>query len=96
MVNDTSVTSGGTDAHIPIDSRQHRLAGDPNADSIFFRKKFALTLPKEQPGPISPFSSNFLVSDQALEIDCNDIFSHTGTSGFLKGLPLSSHRPPWT
>jgi hypothetical protein len=61
---------------------------NPNADSIFFRKKFALTLPKEQPGPISPFSTNFLVSDQALEIDCNDIFSHTGTSGFLKGFAI--------
>lgn len=61
---------------------------NPNADSIFFRKKFALTLPKEQPGPISPFSSHFLVSDQALEIDCNDIFGHTGTTGFVKGFAI--------
>ena len=61
---------------------------NPNADSIFFRKKFALTLPKEQPGPVSSFSSNFLVSDQALEIDCNDIFGHTGTTGFLKGFAI--------
>lgn len=61
---------------------------NPNADSIFFRKKFALTLPKEQPGPISPFSSHFLVSDQALEVDCNDIFSHTGTTGFVKAFAI--------
>ena len=59
---------------------------NPNPiDTVFFRKKFALTAPKEQPGPVSPFSVNWLVSDRALEIDCADVFARAKAKGFAKG-----------
>jgi hypothetical protein len=67
---------------------------NPHADSLVFHKKFALTLPNEQPGRVYPFSPNFLLADQALEIDCSDIFRRTRTTGFAKGFAvIQSPRP---
>ena len=59
---------------------------NPNERGIGFKKKFAIALPGEQPGPISKFSDSKLGPDQAFEIDCPDILRRTGTKGgFLKG-----------
>ena len=59
---------------------------NPNETGIAFRKKFAVALPGERPGPISRFFDAKLGPDQAFEIDCPDIFRRTGTQGgFLKG-----------
>lgn len=58
---------------------------NPYPDTVLFRKKVASTLPREQPGPISPFWGSTLVPDQALEIDCDDIFRHARLEGFGKG-----------
>jgi CARDB protein len=67
---------------------------NPGGDSLVFRKKFALTLPGEQPGRVYPFSSNGLLPDQALEIDCTDVFRRTHTAGFAKGFAIiQSPRP---
>jgi hypothetical protein len=67
---------------------------NPGSDTVVFRKKFATTLPNEQPGPISPFSSNYLVPDQALEIDCSDIFHHARLVRWAKGFAvIQSPRP---
>jgi hypothetical protein len=67
---------------------------NPGADSVTWRKKVASTLPREQPGPISPFSSNTLTPDQALEIDCLDIFHHAGFIRFLKGFVVIQSPDP--
>jgi hypothetical protein len=62
---------------------------NPNPiDTGFFGKKFALTAAKEKPGPVSKFSMNVLVSDHALEIDCNDVFSRAQVKGFAKGFAV--------
>jgi Concanavalin A-like lectin/glucanases superfamily len=59
---------------------------NPNEKGVAFRKKFAVALPGERPGPVSKFSDVKLGPDQALEIDCPDILSKTDTKeGFLKG-----------
>ncbi|MGH7539173.1 MAG: CARDB domain-containing protein [Gemmatimonadales bacterium] len=67
---------------------------NPNPDSVQFRKKVASTLPGEQPGPISPFSSNLLTPDQALEIDCVDIFRHARLVRFAKGFVVIQSLEP--
>lgn len=62
---------------------------NPNARGIEFRKKFAVALPGEQPGPISRFFDAKLASDEAFEIDCPDILRRTGTGvRFLKGFAV--------
>ncbi len=59
---------------------------NPTNEAIHFRKKVAVALPGEQPGPVSGFSDSKLGPDQALEIDCRDIrrYAHTEAE-FLKG-----------
>jgi hypothetical protein len=62
---------------------------NPNPiDTVFFGKKFALTAAKEQPGQVSKFSMNVLVSDHALEIDCADVFARTKFKEFAKGFAV--------
>jgi len=59
---------------------------NPTYEIIRFRKKVAVALPSEQPGPVSEFSDAKLGPDQALEIDCRDIFRHAHSdAAFLKG-----------
>jgi hypothetical protein len=67
---------------------------NPYLDTALFRKKVASTLPGEQPGPISPFWFSRLASDQALEIDCDDIFRHARLEGFGKGFVVIQSRTP--
>ena len=62
---------------------------NPNERGIRFRKKFAVALPEEQPGPVSKFFNAKLGPDEAFEIDCPDIFRRTnGKEGFLKGFAV--------
>ena len=49
---------------------------NPTNEEVRFRKKVAVALPGEQPGPVSEFSEAKLGPDQAFEIDCPDIFRH--------------------
>lgn len=59
---------------------------NPGAESVRFRQKLALTLPGQQPGPISPFWDSALRPDQALEIDCTDMFRRSQSrTRFIKG-----------
>jgi hypothetical protein len=62
---------------------------NPSGKPIRFRKKFAVALPEERPGPVSEFFFARLGPDQALEIDNGDIFKHLGTSAsFIKGFAV--------
>jgi hypothetical protein len=62
---------------------------NPTDIAISFRKKVAIALPGEQPGPVSRFFAADLGPDQALEIDCRDIRRHTDyTAEFLKGFAV--------
>jgi hypothetical protein len=62
---------------------------NPSERGIGFRKKFAIALPGEQPGPVSKFFDAKLGPDEAFEIDCPDILQRTGTrEGFLKGFVM--------
>lgn len=59
---------------------------NPTYTTVKFRKKVAIALPNEQPGPVSrpPFEAK-LGPDEALEIDRRDIFRHVDSDRFLKG-----------
>lgn len=52
-----------------------------------FRKKFARALPGEKVGKITPFFKAALKADEALGIDCPDIYSHAGIPAgtFIEG-----------
>src|SRR3954469_10856868 len=59
---------------------------NPGSETVRFRQKVALTQAGQQPGPISPFWESALRPDQALEIDCSDIFRRVQTrTRFIKG-----------
>ena len=58
---------------------------NPSPRPVAFRKKIAVALPGEKAGKISPFFQAELKSDEALEIDCQDILRHAEQAGFLKG-----------
>jgi hypothetical protein len=58
---------------------------NPSPQPVSFRKKIAVALPGEKPGRISRFFQAQLKSDEALEIDCQDILRHADETGFLKG-----------
>jgi hypothetical protein len=58
---------------------------NPNNQPLEFRKKFAIALPAERAGRVSPFFGGALKPDEALEIDCPDILKHLDTQGFVKG-----------
>ena len=60
---------------------------NPSDKLVKFRKKVAVALPGEQPGHVSKFTSNALGGDEALEIDCPDIYRLAGLPKgcFLKG-----------
>ena len=67
---------------------------NPFPDTVVLRKKVASTLPGEQPGRISPFWGSYLVPDQAMETDCDDIFRHARLEGFGKGFVVIQSRVP--
>jgi hypothetical protein len=62
---------------------------NPNDKAIGFRKKFAIALPSETPGPVSKFFDAKLGPDQAFEIDCDDILRRTqSNASFIKGFAV--------
>jgi hypothetical protein len=59
---------------------------NPTDTTIRFRLKVAVALPGLTPGPVSEFHDAKLGPDEALEIDCPDIFKLAkAEAGFLKG-----------
>ena len=59
---------------------------NPTYTTVRFRIKIAVALPGLEPGPVSKFFDAKLGPDQALEIDCPDIFKYAKTEAdFLKG-----------
>ena len=59
---------------------------NPTDQTINFRKKFAIALPGERPGPVSQTLDAQLRQDQALEIDCPDIVQYSPIrADFIKG-----------
>jgi len=58
---------------------------NPSPQQVVFRKKIAVALPGEKAGRVSRFFEAQLKSDEALEIDCQDILQHADQKGFLKG-----------
>jgi hypothetical protein len=59
---------------------------NPSAKEVVFRKKIVIALPHEKAGPVSDFFRAWLGPDQALEIDCEDIFRHAPVrEDFIKG-----------
>ena len=59
---------------------------NPGPEPVRFRQKVATTAPNQAPGGISQFWDSALRPDQALEIDCNDIFRRAPTrTRFIKG-----------
>lgn len=59
---------------------------NPSDEDVQFRKKVAIALPGEEPGPVSEFFEARLGPDQAFEIDCPDILRHAPIDAeFLKG-----------
>jgi subtilisin family serine protease len=61
---------------------------NPTSNPVKFRKKIAIALPGERPGPVTEFFDARLGPDQALEIDRKDIFRHAEKEGFLKGFVI--------
>jgi hypothetical protein len=62
---------------------------NPTSNPVKFRKKIAIALPEEQPGPVTEFFDAKLGPDQALEIDRKDIFRHAKQMvEFLKGFVI--------
>ncbi len=61
---------------------------NPTSDTVVFRKKFALALPNDVPGRVSPFARSVLGPDQAVEINCPEIWRRTRTRGFAKGFAV--------
>ena len=61
----------------------------PTTRAIYI-KRFAIALPEERPGRISEFVRGILGPDEAMGIDCENIYKHTGTSrgSFLEGYAL--------
>ena len=59
---------------------------NPTYTAVRFRIKIAVALPGLKPGPVSKFFDAELGPDEALEIDCPDIFKYAETdASFLKG-----------
>lgn len=59
-------------------------------NKAFYIKRFAIALPDERPGKISSFFGGTLGPDEAMTIDCENIYKHTQVpSGqFLEGFAL--------
>ena len=53
-------------------------------------KRFAIALPEERPGKISNFAGGILGPDEAMTIDCENIYKHTEVppGQFLEGFAL--------
>jgi hypothetical protein len=58
--------------------------------AVRYIKRFAIALQEERPGKISEFVLGSLGPDEAMGIDCANIYKHTGTApgSFLEGYAL--------
>ena len=70
---------------------------NPTRTTVHFRAKVAVALPGLRPGPVSGFHPVILGPDEALEIDCPDIFNpeifkFERPSEFLKGFVVIESR----
>lgn len=62
---------------------------NPAYSPVYFRKKIAIALPGEKPGPVSKLFDARLGPDEALEIDCPDIRQHIQPdTDFFKGFVI--------
>ncbi|MEE9442361.1 MAG: CARDB domain-containing protein [candidate division Zixibacteria bacterium] len=60
-----------------------------NDSTALYRKKFAIALPGEKPGPATDFFKSELPPGTAMEIDCDDIRNHTRSrEDFIKGFVI--------
>jgi hypothetical protein len=57
---------------------------------ITFRKKFAIGLPNQKVGPISPWFTTTLKADEVLQVDCGDIYLKFGIAAgtFIEGFAV--------
>lgn len=58
---------------------------NPGRKAASIRKRFAIALPNEKPGPVSGVVEERLEPGQAFEIDCPDIATHVPVGAFAKG-----------
>jgi hypothetical protein len=58
---------------------------NPGRETAVIRKRFAIALPGERPGPVSTLVTETLRSGQAFDIDCPDIATHVPVNAFAKG-----------
>jgi CARDB len=61
---------------------------NPSEVAASFRKKFAVGLPEQRSGLITPFFSGRLGPDAAMEIDCPEIMKRTDGREFVKGFAV--------
>jgi hypothetical protein len=62
---------------------------NPTREEIEFSKKFAIAWPGQRPGAVvDDAPPTRLGSDQALEIDCQEIRARTQLTGFVKGFVI--------
>jgi hypothetical protein len=61
---------------------------NPGKETVEVVKKFAIALPNEKAGRISPYAAAVLKGDEAMEIDCGDILRHLDAGGFVKGFAV--------
>ncbi|HEV2828806.1 MAG TPA: hypothetical protein VGW76_14505 [Pyrinomonadaceae bacterium] len=59
-------------------------------NKVFYFKRFALAMPGEKAGKISEFVTGVLEADQAMAIECENIYRHTGNNPgqFIEGYAL--------
>lgn len=57
---------------------------------VRYIKRFAQALPEERPGKLSEFATGTLPPDQAMAIECQNIYRHTGLppGSFIDGFAL--------
>ena len=58
---------------------------NPGRETAVIRKRFAIALPSEKPGPVSNVVTERLKPGEAFDIDCPDIATHVPVGGFAKG-----------
>ena len=79
------------------------LIHNPQRKSVTIRKKVALTFPaappfahfEQAPGAVSEFIEDTLLSDEALQVDCQEIGPLGGSSFFPGGIPAVPPVPPY-
>lgn len=66
------------------------------ATTVKFQKKFALAEPGEKPGKIFSWFTAELRADEAMQIDCGNIYRHLGLGpgNFIEGFAVIQMVPP--